>query len=360
MDGLKTMNNFVSIFADQQTGLFPMLKELNTNFQIEDVIAKLYDYYTHMSEEDKQLYAIQEIQSVEYCSSFSYIDLSGDAMGYRAVQALSNTQKSHNIANYAHNDQKPMATVQPRIQAAVPATTMCNTTDNIFDQATGYSANSNMRAVSWDTIPSGNPNSNTLVEQALMQASHPSQQVTLQPPTFVTTGQHEHVVARKSHKRDACGEIKMEVKEPTGLLQFPHYVTNSLQTEYAFKPSTIKREGITGKLLDDIQEYINWIDRTSVKNRGMLEWMHSETDGRPEQKPIKTDYRRFGDDLDTEHRRIYGEEEAKRRNLLERKYRMKKWKEVQGTKVELRYKALELKALVHATDEPDLKRVKMN
>ena len=68
--------------------------------------------------------------------------------------------------------------------------------------------------------------------------------------------------------------------------------------------------------------------------------INAATSAKPDQKPVKTSYRRFGDSLDQEYKRLYGEDEAKRQGKLERKHRMKIWKEVEGTMIEVKFKAL--------------------
>lgn len=373
------MENFIHTFIDRETGLYPMLRELDQTFNFTDIFNALVQYYNNEMCDDslRQLYspddgsaqalqlatAANNVTTYKIFQDTTQTDLSGDDMAYRAAQELTN------LKNSSFHEWKPMAAVPGRPRHDTPIQN-CNVTaapmqDYSMNQGTGY-----MQAISW-----GDPNANqrasgsrahNQVEQVLLQGQ---QTVTLPVPSFGPGHQIDHIQNQHINKRDHRGDvIKLPghgIKEETKDLRVMPHCNRSLpllptDTFHMQEPSKYKsgtwKEAFD--LLNAIRHFNSSIDASTV-NYTFSQWINAATSAKPDQKPVKTSYRRFGDSLDQEYKRLYGEDEAKRQGKLERKHRMKIWKEVEGTMIEVKFKALELEALVKACDEPVGKRAKM-
>lgn len=366
---------FINTFIDRETGLCPMLYELDSTFRMHDIFDKLAEYYNNETTDAiRQLYAPEErapqAHQVQYGQgNMAYIlqdttqkDLSGDAMGYRAAHELDPM-----LAQPKYSELKPTAAVLGRQRVeTIPTSMACASTSNQPDFSFGVPASgSYMRAIQWDGSHAGSSTSTNLVEQALMQAPMQSTQLTLQPPTFHPLDHSSALGMKRDHRGDIIKAHGIKQERDLGLIHHANHTNrsslilqtpfNTIKSDYQLKHEPVKFKSDNWKeavdLLKSIKAFINCIESTTCRF-SFSAWINAETSAKPDQKPVKTAYRRFGDALDIEYKRLYGEDEAKRQGKLERKHRMKIWKEVEGTMIEVKYRGLELESLVKACEEP--------
>jgi len=368
------MENFLHIFSHQQEGLYPMLTELDHTFNIEGIYEQLFYEFNKLSDTQKALYAPDDVLPGDYnyssynnantnsvatysnssCQRVQY-NMSGDEMAYKAAHGL--TMLSHSGQRYGEQKQQAR-------------------------HASSSNGNGSVAAANWQTHNNQQTHHHQqqVVEQVLMQPGYNQQQQ-------ITVKRDENFGdTQRGQKRSIDNHhlVKREVRQEQKVIQ--HNATLNHNNQYVLKLQTpdfqnsvkadqriqhahrqqhhhqVKRHehnppvykqfmNPPSKVNEALEELINWIKTTSgfwPPNR-MLDWVEEEKkykEGKPEgQRPIKTAYRRFGDHLDSANKERYTEDNAKNHGFLERKHRMKVWKSVEGTPIELLYRTLELLSL---------------